>query len=61
LDEPTGGLDTRSEAVVETMVQERLAAGCCCLLATHNTEQMRRLAVAGYELSAGHLAEVWAA
>ena len=61
LDEPTGGLDTRNEAVVEAMVQERLAAGCCCLLVTHNAEQMRRLAVTGYELSVGHLTEVWAA
>jgi putative ABC transport system ATP-binding protein len=61
LDEPTGGLDTRSEAIVEAMVQERLATGSCCLLVTHNVEQMRRLAVTGYELSAGHLREVWAA
>jgi hypothetical protein len=38
-----------------------LAAGCCCLLVTHNTEQMRRLAVTGYELFAGRLTEVWAA
>jgi len=56
LDEPTGGLDTRSKAIV----QERLATGCCCLLVSHNAEQMRRLAVTGYELSAGHLTEVWA-
>ena len=57
LDELTGGLDTRSKAIV----QERLATGCCCLLVSHNAEQMRRLTVTGYELSAGHLTEVWAA
>lgn len=59
LDEPTGGLDSASELVVETMLRARLDAGSCCLMVTHDDEQMRRLATRGYELSAGRLRQAW--
>ena len=61
LDEPTGGLDSATEAIVEEILQERLAAGCCCVLVTHDAAQMRRLATIGYTLSDGRLSEAWAA
>ena len=61
LDEPTGGLDSAAETIVETMLRERLVAGACCLMVTHDEGQMRRLAKFGYELSAGRLREVWSA
>jgi putative ABC transport system ATP-binding protein len=59
LDEPTGGLDSASEIIVETLLRERLDAGSCCLMVTHDAGQMRRLATLGYELTAGRLRQVW--
>ena len=58
-DEPTSGLDAASEKIVETMLRERLDAGACCLLVTHDAGQMRRIATVGHELSAGQLRQVW--
>ncbi len=59
LDEPTSGLDEDTEATVEDMVRERLEAGCCVLMVTHDEAQMKRLATKGYRLENGALREVW--
>ena len=59
LDEPTGGLDTVTQATVETLLREHLEAGGCSLIVTHDVNQMHRVASRGYELSDGRLREVW--
>jgi putative ABC transport system ATP-binding protein len=59
LDEPTGGLDTVTQATVETLLYEHLQAGGCSVVVTHDVDQMHRIARRGYELSDGRLREVW--
>jgi putative ABC transport system ATP-binding protein len=43
LDEPTGALDQDSTQRVETVLQERLAAGVTIAMVTHSAEQAARL------------------
>lgn len=43
LDEPTGALDERAAALVESVLRQRLATGAAILMVTHNPEQARRL------------------
>lgn len=43
LDEPTGALDQDSTALVEAVLQERLAAGTAIVIVTHSPDQAARL------------------
>ena len=43
LDEPTGALDEASQAMVESVLAERLAGGVAVLMVTHDPGQARRL------------------
>jgi ABC-type iron transport system FetAB ATPase subunit len=55
LDEPTGALDQDSVARVESVLQERLAAGHAIVLVTHDPGQAQRLGHQRYRMSAGRL------
>lgn len=55
LDEPTGPLDEDSVTQVEALLQERMAAGTCVLLVTHDPRQAERLGVQRYRMMAGHM------
>jgi putative ABC transport system ATP-binding protein len=55
LDEPTGPLDQDSVALVETLLEERLAAGTAIVLVTHDPNQAQRLGDQRYRMAAGHL------
>ncbi len=44
LDEPTAALDKKATAQIEEMLRKRLAGGCCIVLASHDADQVRRLA-----------------
>jgi ABC-type iron transport system FetAB ATPase subunit len=55
LDEPTSGLDAESRAQVESLLRERMAAGCAILLVTHDPELARRLAPRRFVMEAGRL------
>jgi ABC-type iron transport system FetAB ATPase subunit len=44
LDEPTAALDEKATSGIETLLRERLALGCCIVLASHDERQVRRLA-----------------
>ncbi|MAF50300.1 MAG: ATP-binding cassette domain-containing protein [Rhodospirillales bacterium] len=58
LDEPTSGLDPDSEAMVEKILGQRLAAGTSVLLVTHAAEQAGRLAHRHLRMTAGTVSEV---
>ena len=58
LDEPTANLDPRNVRLVETLIQERRAAGITIVLATHQIFQARRLADRIALLLDGRIAEV---
>ena len=55
LDEPTGPLDEESVALVEALLQERMATGTSILLVTHDPNQADRLGNQRYRMVAGHL------
>jgi ABC-type iron transport system FetAB ATPase subunit len=55
LDEPTGPLDEDSVTQVEALLQERMAAGTCVLLVTHDPRQAERLGAQRYRMMAGHM------
>ena len=44
LDEPTAALDEKATSGIEALLRERLALGCCVVLASHDERQVRRLA-----------------
>jgi putative ABC transport system ATP-binding protein len=55
LDEPTGPLDQESVALVEALLQERMATGTSILLVTHDPNQAQRLGDQRYRMVAGHM------
>ena len=55
LDEPTSGLDDAARALVEQLLQSRLAAGVAVLMVTHDAAQAQRLAHRHFELVGGQL------
>jgi putative ABC transport system ATP-binding protein len=55
LDEPTGALDEVSVTQVESLLQERMAAGTSILLVTHDPRQAERLGVQRYRMKAGRM------
>ncbi len=55
LDEPTGALDEASQAMVETILAARLAAGRSILLVTHDPGQALRLGQRHFAMVAGRL------
>lgn len=55
LDEPTGALDEDNTALVEAVLQERLAAGTTILMVTHSPDQAARLAQRHLHMAARHL------
>jgi putative ABC transport system ATP-binding protein len=55
LDEPTGPLDQESVALVEALLQERLAAGTSIVLVTHDPNQAQRLGNQRYRMAAGQM------
>jgi ABC-type iron transport system FetAB ATPase subunit len=55
LDEPTGPLDQESVALVEALLQERMATGTSVLLVTHDPNQAQRLGEQRYRMAAGHM------
>ena len=57
LDEPSGALDEAARGAVETMLQERLAAGVGVLIVTHDRAQARRLAKRALKLDKGAIRE----
>ncbi len=57
LDEPTSGLDAESTALVEDLLQKRMASGTAILLVTHDPEQAARMASRHVELEDGRLQE----
>ena len=57
LDEPTSGLDPDSEALVETILCQRLALETSIILVTHSTDQANRLAVRYLKMVAGVVSE----
>ena len=62
LDEPTSSLDPRSEWEVETMLRGMLDEGASVLIATHRTEQAKRLGGRGLLMDSGRSSRVqtWA-
>ena len=50
LDEPTGALDAERRTLVEALITQRLAAGACVLLVSHDAGQIERLAHARLQL-----------
>lgn len=57
LDEPTAALDTDSQAAVESLLRERLAAGACLVLVTHSDAQAARLGRRRMVMDRGRLRE----
>jgi ABC-type iron transport system FetAB ATPase subunit len=57
LDEPTSGLDVGSVALVEALLQERLARGIAIVMVTHDPEQAARMASRHLELRDGRILE----
>ena len=50
LDEPTGALDAERRTLVEALIAQRLAAGTCVLLVSHDAGQIERLSHARLQL-----------
>jgi len=57
LDEPTGALDGDSQAKVEAVLRERMAAGTTILMVTHDAAQAGRLGGRHMVMAAGKLSE----
>lgn len=57
LDEPTGALDPEAEAVVETILAERLASGTSILWVTHDRAQARRVSTRRLLIADGRIVE----
>jgi ABC-type multidrug transport system ATPase subunit len=55
LDEPTSGLDPQLTSYVEAELLDRLKAGICIILVSHDPEQRDRLASVQYGMSKGVL------
>jgi ABC-type lipoprotein export system ATPase subunit len=55
LDEPTGPLDEESVTQVETLLQERMAAGTSIVMVTHDPSQAGRLGARHYRMVERHL------
>lgn len=58
LDEPTANLDAAATESVEALVRQALAEGCSVLLASHDRDQVRRLARRELAFRDGGLTEV---
>lgn len=58
LDEPTANLDAAATESVEALVRQALAEGCGVLLASHDRDQVRRLAHRELAFRDGALTEV---
>lgn len=56
LDEPTSALDLDNAELVEQLLQNRLRAGTCILLVSHDSAQVGRLAGRSIHLENGRLA-----
>lgn len=57
LDEPTAALDSAATDRLESVLKQRLAAGACLILVTHDKDQAARMATRTIVIADGHIVQ----